>query len=130
MREDLISYFKTLPLGNFSVSEELPRDEGGIALYVKNPRRIYVDREEYDTVPIIETLNGLDIHAEQTSVNVYFTADAKTIPANYSTLVSKLKLGKDINQAAGYTKRKVEVMTETDQDLLITRVNFKFSKLL
>lgn len=130
MREDLISYIKTLPLGNFSVSDELPRDEGGVALYVKNPRRIYVDREEYDTVPVIETLNGLDIHAEQTSVNVYFTADAKTIPANYNTLVSKLKLGKDINQTGGYTRRKVEVMTETDQDLLITRVNFKFSKLL
>jgi hypothetical protein len=130
MREEIISYIKTLSLGNFSISEELPRDEGGIPLYIKNPRRIYVDKEEYDTVPIIQALDGLDIHAEQTSVNVYFTADAKTLPANYSTLVSKLKLGKDINQPGGYTKRKVEVMTETDQDLLITRVNFKFSKLL
>lgn len=130
MREEIISYIKTLSLGNFSISEELPREEGGIPLYIKNPRRIYVDKEEYDMVPIIQTLDGLDIHTEQTSVNVYFTADAKTLPANYSTLVSKLKLGKDINQTVGYTKRKVEVMTETDQDLLITRVNFKFSKLL
>lgn len=130
MREDIINYIKTLSLGNFSVSEELPRDEGGVPLYLKNPRRIYVSKEEYDTVPVIETLNGFDIHAEQTSVYVYFSTDAKTLPANYGTLITKIKEGKDINQNGGFTKRRVEVMTETDQDLLVTRVNFKFSKLL
>lgn len=129
MREEIISYIKTLALGNFSVSEELPRDEGGVALYLKNPRRIYVETEESETVPIIQALDGLNIYSEQTSVSVYFTADAKTLPANYNSLVSKLKLGKDIQPALGFNKRKVEVMTQTDQDLLITKVSYKFSKL-
>jgi hypothetical protein len=129
MREDLITYVKSLSLGSFTVSEELPRDESGLALYLKNPKKLYVDEDQVSQQPIIQTLSGLNIYDESTTVSLYFTADAKTLPANYSTLVSNLRLGRNIQQDVGYTNRTVEVQTEFDADMLVTRIDYTFSKI-
>jgi hypothetical protein len=129
MREDILSYIKTLSLGSFTVSDELPRDDSGIALYLKNPKKLYVDIGQVEATPLIQTLSGFDVHTESTTVSVYFTADAKTLPANYSSLTQSLKLGKDIQQAKGFNNRSVDVQTEYDADMLITRIDYTFSKI-
>ena len=129
MREDILSYIKTLSLGSFTVSDELPRDDSGMALYLKNPKKLYVDIGQVEATPLIQTLSGFDVHTESTTVSVYFTADAKTIPANYSSLTQSLKLGKDIQQAKGFNNRSVDVQTEYDADMLITRIDYTFSKI-
>ena len=129
MREDLITYVKSLSLGSFTVSEELPRDESGLALYLKNPKKLYVDIGQVEATPLIQTLSGFDVHTESTTVSVYFTADAKTLPANYSSLTQSLRLGKDIQQAKGFNNRSVDVQTEYDADMLITRIDYTFSKI-
>jgi len=129
MREDLINYVKSLSLGSFTVSEELPRDESGLALYLKNPKKLYVDEDQVSQQPIIQTLSGFNIHDESTTVSLYFTADAKTLPANYSSLVNSLKLGRNIQPTVGYTNRTVEVQTEFDADMLVTRIDYTFSKI-
>ena len=129
MREDILSYIKTLSLGSFTVSDELPRDDSGIALYLKNPKKLYVDIGQVEATPLIQTLSGFDVHTESTTVSVYFTADAKTLPANYSSLTQSLRLGKDIQQAKGFNNRSVDVQTEYDADMLITRIDYTFSKI-
>lgn len=129
MREDILDYVKTLSLGTYTVSDELPREESGVPLYLKNPKRIYADQEQFVQEPIVTAMDGFDIHQEATTVSLYFTSDAKTLPANYNTLVSNLKLGKNIVPADGYNTRAVDVQTEYEADLLVTRVDFTFSKL-
>lgn len=129
MREDVIDYIKTLSLGSFTLSEELPRDDSGVALYVKNPKKLYVDQDQVSQEPLIQALNGLDIHNEATTVSVYFTADAKTLPANYKSLVNSLKLGRDILPTGGFNNRTVDVQSEYEADLLLTRIDYTFSKL-
>jgi hypothetical protein len=129
MREDILTYIKTLSLGGFTISDDLPREEGGVMLYVKNPKRIYVDRPQYSEEPLIQALNGFDIHSEATTVSIYFTADAKTLPANYGGLVENLRLGKNVNTTEGYNNRVVNVNTEYLNDLLITQIDYTFSKL-
>lgn len=129
MREDILSYIKTLSLGSFTVSDELPRDDSGMALYLKNPKKLYVDIGQVEATPLIQTLSGFDVHTESTTVSVYFTADAKTLPANYSSLTQSLRLGKDIEQAKGFNNRSVDVQTEYDADMLVTRIDYTFSKI-
>ena len=129
MREDILSYIKTLSLGSFTVSDELPRDDSGMALYLKNPKKLYVDIGQVEATPLIQTLSGFDVHTESTTVSVYFTADAKTLPANYSSLTQSLRLGKDVQQAKGFNNRSVDVQTEYDADMLITRIDYTFSKI-
>ena len=129
MREDVINFIKSVSLGTFTVSEELPRDDSGVALYIKNPKKLYVDQDQVSQEPVIQTLSGFDLHNEATTVSVYFTADAKTLPANYSLLVDTLKKGKDVLPTGGFNNRTVDVQSEYEADLLLTRIDYTFSKI-
>lgn len=129
MREDIITYVKTLALGGFSLSSELPSDASGMPLYLKNPKKLYVDLDQITEEPIVQTLGGFNLNNEATTVSLYFTADAKQLPANYQSMVNSLRLGKDIIPAQGYTNRTVEVQTEYEEDMLLTRIDYTFSKI-
>ena len=46
MRTEIIDYLGTLNLGTYKVASELPFDDNGQPLYIKNVKRIYVDTDE------------------------------------------------------------------------------------
>lgn len=129
MREELLDYIGTIDLGGYTLSSEVPWTDAGIPLYVKNPKRIYVDLEQYTTEPFIQTLNGITISNEVGTVRVYFSNDAKQLPANYNSLIASLRLGKDITTIQGVNRRECEVSTEFENDLLVTELEFRFIKL-
>jgi hypothetical protein len=76
MRTEIIDYVQGLNLGTFTVSTELPYTESGQAMYVKNPKRIYVDEEQITSEPIIQALDGLTVIDEETSVTIFFSVDS------------------------------------------------------
>jgi hypothetical protein len=130
MRDELFDYVSGLDLGGFTLSNELPWTESAIPLYQKNPRRIYIDVDQYTTEPLLLTLNGLVIGSEISTVRVYFSCDAKQVPSNYSILVSDLRAGKDITTISGVNRRECDVNTEFVNDLLITELEYRFTKLI
>jgi len=129
MRSELIAYFKTLNLGTFSLSEELPRQESGVPLYLKNLKRIYVDKTVFNEEPLVDTLNGVDIHNKIQSVTVYIAVDSKTLPNNYDAVIERLRAGKDINTTQGFTRRECIVDTSYEADNLVTELEFRYTKL-
>lgn len=128
MRTETIDYINTLSLGGFYLTEELPWDADGNALYLKNPKKIYIDATAYTTDPLIQTLDALTINNETTSVRIYFACDAKQLPSNYDTLVSDLRSVKNI-AIDGVQNRTVTVSTDYQADLLVTRLEVRFTKL-
>jgi hypothetical protein len=129
MRSELLSYFNGLTLGSFAVSSELPWNESDTPLYVKNAKRIYVDRPQKTVDPLIQALDGLTINNEVTSVRVYFTTDAKQLPPNYESLLENLKNGKNITTIEGVNTRQCDVETNFENDLMITQLEFRFTKI-
>jgi hypothetical protein len=129
MRTELLDYIGTLDLGGYALSGEVPWTESGTPLYLKNPKRIYVDLDQYQQSPFIQTLNGQTISNEIGTVRVYFSNDAKQLPPNYETLVSELRLGKDLTTIQGVNRRECDVSTEFENDLLITELEFRYIKL-
>ena len=129
MRQEIIDYCQNLSLGGFIVSTELPFSDSGVALYLKNVKSIYVDIPQYATEAIIRTLDAISISDEVTTVRLYFSADAKSLPANYETLVSDLRTAKDSDTITGYARREVDVETDYTQDVLVTQLTFRFTKL-
>lgn len=85
--------------------------------------------EQTDTEPFIQTLSGLTIANQVTSVRVVFSIDAKQIPSNYDSLVEKLRQGKDITTIQGVNRRECSVSTEYVNDLLVTELEYRFTKL-
>jgi hypothetical protein len=129
MRTEVIDYLVSAPLQSYNFSRELPFEEGGTALYLKNPKTIYVDAVNKDVTQLFATLNGDSIHLETSTVTVYFSNDAKNTPANYDDLIEYLVKGKDLGTTQGFNDRNVDVSTELDGDLQVTTVELQYTKL-
>lgn len=129
MRQETIDYINTLALGGFLLTQELPFEENGEALYVKNPKKIYVSVPEYENQPVVTALNGLNINNETTVIRLYFSCDAKTLPSNYDTLVTDLKATKDITTIDGVNRRECVITTDMVNDLLVTELEVRFTKI-
>lgn len=128
MREQVIDYLQTQQLGTLALSKELPFDSAEEPLYVKNNKKVYVDLPETTTDPFIVAMNGLNISFETTTVSVYFSVDAKRLPANYDSTVTEIKRAVDVN-VEGFSRRNTDVTREYVGDLLITQVDLSFIKL-
>ena len=130
MRQELIDYIGVQNLGGFILSQELPYSSSGTPLYIKNPKRIYVDRTEYSNEPLIATLNGVQVDSEIASVRVYFASDAKQLPPNYDTVITSLRAGKDTSTITGVTRRECDISTTFEEDLLVTELEFRFTTII
>lgn len=128
MRQEVLDYINGLALGSFTVSSDVPYDDSGAPLYIKNVKKIYVDNEQVTVEPLVTALDGPVIDNEVTSVSIYFSADAKQLPANYDTLVSDLKKAKNITTVAGVHRRELDVSTEYQGDLIVNTLELRFNK--
>ena len=130
MRQELVDYIGTQNLGGFILSNELPYASSGVPLYIKNVKRIYVDRTQFSNEPLITTLSGVQVDSEIASVRVYFASDAKQLPPNYDTVVSLLRDGKDTATITGVTRRECVISTTFEEDLLVTELEFRFTTII
>lgn len=128
MRQTVIDYIQTLSLGGFILSQELPWTDSGTALYLKNVKRIYVDNTVYAKEPIIQTFDG-SIDSDVSTVRIYFSADAKQLPSNYDSVVSDLRSVNSIAVTDGTYRREANVTTNYENDLLVTELELRFTKI-
>lgn len=129
MRQAIYDYIKDLSLGTFSLTAELPWDSTGTPLYLKNPKRIYVNVDQIVEEPVYSGLNGLTINNEVTTVRVYFACDAKQLPSNYETVVSGIRGAKNTTDITGVNRRECDVVTTFEADILVTEFEFRFTNI-
>lgn len=133
MRTELLTALQGLTkatLGTFTVVTDLPWESDGTPLYVKNLKRIYVDSEDSDLDPIIDTLDGFGFAHEVVSLTVNYACDAKTLPSNFNTLndaVQNLRL--DFRNE-GWQQRRVNKTTELDADIIVVSQEFTFERIV
>lgn len=130
MRTEVVNAIKNLGLTGYKISNELPYDESGVELFVKNPKSIYVDRERIDISPILTTLDAQDISNEATSVTAYFAIDAKQIPANYDSTLTSLRSVKNAITRAGANSRETIVSSRYEGDLLIVELEYRLTRVI
>ena len=128
MRNQVYDYLRGQSLGTLTLSDELPFTAGGQPLYIKNAKRVYVNVAETESDPFITALNGLNISFETKTVSVYFSVDAKRLPANYDSIVSTIKNAVNVD-VQGFSRRNTEVLVDYEDDLLITQIDLQFIKL-
>jgi hypothetical protein len=130
MRAQIIDYFKSNKVSGYTLTEELPWDNQGNPLYLKNFKYIYVDSDQIAQEPLIDVLNGPGIVNEITTVSAYITTDAKTQPSNYATMVTTFKNARLDTDIAGVTQRATQVTTSFTADAQVTQFDFSFRKLI
>lgn len=129
MRQEVLDFISGFNLGSFTLSSELPWDESGVALYLRNLRRIYVDVTNYTNEPLLQTLDGLNIDTEAAEVRVFFANDAKQLSASYDELMRQLRAGKNSIEVVGNYRREFEAQTRFEEDKLVTEVAYRFIKI-
>lgn len=131
MRELFLDELQGTDTGVFSVSRELPSTVDGTLLYVKNPRRIYVDLPQTSTETLITTLDNIHIRQETTQITIFFSVEAKIV-AGYDDAVQNLQLlsGSSVFKQEGYVRNQCQVSTSYLDNLLITELTYEFTKLI
>lgn len=129
MRAEILNYLQSQNLGVFTTTAELPWSENGLALYLKNLKKVYVDQEVVETEPLLTTLDALDISSEVTSVTVYLACDAKQPPANLDQVIEVIRTAKSVT-VSGVNRRVVEIATSYENDVLVKQLTFRFTKII
>ncbi len=130
MRSLILTYLEANKTSGFGVSQNLPFDQNGTALYLQNLKTIYVDNPTTEQEPLYDTLDDCSIVSETTIVDVYVVTDAKTLPSNYDAMVTAVKGVKTDTTITGYTEKRVNVSTSyANGDQLVTQFELRYTKI-
>jgi hypothetical protein len=126
MRNELVTYIRSLSLGTVSVSNEFPFTKDGESLYLKNFKKIYIDHEETSQEPLFNTMDGGSVVSETTTIAVYLTLDAKTPLVNYDAIVTQLQNARNMVALNSQLDRTVTVAKSYEGDAVVTEFTFGF----
>lgn len=130
MRTEILQQVQALNLGSVTATAELPWTDGGVPLYQKNLKKIYVDLDNTEVEPFLQTLNGVNISNEVVSVRLYFACDAKVLIPNYEDIITSLKAVRNTTSITAVQRRECLVSTTVENDVLVTELEYRFTKLL
>lgn len=131
MRDLILELVQDVDTGILSVSQEMPYTVDGTALYLKNARKIYVDLAQTTRINLIETLDNQTISRVTTNIRLFFSNEAKTIPG-YDDIVNNLASIKDSTgvRNLGYVQRQCTTSTEYIDNMLVTTLEYEFTKII
>lgn len=126
-RTDLISEITTnlTAYTAFTVSSELPFISGGIPLYEKNKKTIYVGEQNIEVGELYDTLDGQVINETLTTINAYLSVDAKEQLTNIETVIAQILIAR--NGIANTVTSTSEYDTDIVNDVITYTFEFNFT---
>jgi hypothetical protein len=128
MRTQLLAAITTATstLTQFAVSQELPFEQSGTALFLKNKKRIYVDEERREQTTLFPLLSGTDIYQDDLITNVYLSVDAKNPPSQLDSVVSKILSAKANTGIVNFGVES-DYSVDKQEDVLIYNFEFRMN---
>ena len=128
MRTELLSAITTAisTLTQFAVSQELPWSQNGTPLYLKNMKKIYVDRERQEETTLIPTLNGGEVFQDDLITEVYVAVDAKNTPSQLDALITKILGVKSTINVVNFGSES-DYTVDKQEDVLIYTFEFRLN---
>ena len=129
MRTELLSAVTTAvsTLTQFAVSSELPWEQNGTPLYLKNLKKVYVDREKQEQSTLIPTLDGNDVFQNDLICEVYVACDAKNTPSQLDNLISKILGAKNSTGIVNFGFES-DYTLDKREDVLIYTFEFRLNQ--
>ena len=131
-RADMLAVLNATNLAPLlGVSSELPWFTANEPLFIKNAKRVYVERELRDEVSVMQTLDnsvrGVD---RTTTIRAYVAVDAKNQPSGFESVVTTIANLKNSATFATQGQRECNISQEFRNDLLVTEFEFQFRELV
>lgn len=129
MRTELLTYLTAQLTGSILTSQELPWQEGTNPLYIKNPRRVYLDEPYTEQDTLLPTLGTLQINQRITIVRWFLSVDAKNRNTDLDSALTILGGAKDITTITGVFTRLFDYTVTIDNDRVIYEGEYRFANL-
>lgn len=128
MRSQIISYLTaTLTTSTVRVVNELPWNTAGEPLYLKNMKKLYIDKEQRAESAMIAVLPGSnDVMQTITTIRGYFAVDAKNQPSGLDQAVALILSAKD-QTGVGNFGTESDYTTEIQDDVLIYNIEYRIN---
>jgi hypothetical protein len=129
MRTELLTYLTAQLTDSIKTSQELPWSEGVNPLYMKNPRRVYLDEPYTEQETLLPTLDSLQINQRTTVVRWFLTVDAKNRNTDLDSALTILGSAKDITTITGVFTRLFDYTVSIDNDRVVYAGEYRFANL-
>lgn len=129
MRPQLLAAITTATstLTQFAVSQELPFDQGGNPLYLKNMKRVYVDATRMEQTTLIALVGpGNDLYQNDYIATAYVAVDAKNPPSQLPQLITQVLTAKDATGIVNFGTES-DYTVETQEDVQIYTFEFRLN---
>jgi len=126
MRSAILTYLTANLTGTISVSQELPFEQGGNPLYLKNMRKVYIDEPFTEQDQLVPVLNGVDINQSITRIRGYLATDAKNRNVDLNSALTTLanaRLGANITNSF---RKEFDYTTTLDDDKIIYEFEYRY----
>ena len=127
MRTELLTYLTAQLTGSILTSQELPWQEGTNPLYIKNPRRVYLDEPYTEQDTLLPTMGSLQINQRITIVRWFLSVDAKKRNTDLDSALTILGGAKDITTITGVFTRLFDYTVTVDNDRVIYEGEYRFA---
>ena len=125
VRNTLLANLSTSLSGtNVSISNELPFSAGGVNLYDKNMKKLYLDNDQNQRTQLFSTIDNNDVFQQEILVNGYLTVDAKNQPGDISNVITRV-VNSRFSVANCYVK-ECEVTNTYAEDRITYNFEFRF----
>jgi CRISPR/Cas system-associated protein Cas7 (RAMP superfamily) len=118
----------TSTLTQFAVSLELPWDQDGQPLYIKNKKKIYIDKEYKEESTMIPTLDGNNINEDKIIANAYVAVDAKNTPSQLDTLINRVLSAVTSTGIVSFLSES-DYTADKQEDVLIYTFEFRLTQI-
>jgi|TARA_R110000868_G_scaffold305702_1_gene566722 hypothetical protein len=129
MRQQLLDYLKTNLTGTIKVSEEQPYNEKGVDLFIKNPRRVYLEEPFVESSVILNTLDQTNVVSERiTHVLGHLAVDAKNRNTDLDAALIILANAKNAITSNSFRK-EFGYTVSINNDIIVYTLEYRFYSL-
>jgi hypothetical protein len=125
MRTALLAYLTPALTGTIKTSNELPFEQGGSALYIKNMRKVYLDEPEVEQTELIATFDE-DVNQNITTVRGFLAVDAKNRNIDLDSALLTLALARTQADISSSFRKEFDYTTTIDDDKIIYEFEYRF----
>jgi len=123
MRTELLAYLTANLTGTIKPSQELPYEEGGVSLNLKNLRRVYINEPYTEMNQLVGTLDS-DINEKIVIVQGVLSTDAKQRNTDLDSALTILANAKNI--ATTSFRNEFDYTTEISNGVITYNFEYRF----
>jgi hypothetical protein len=129
MRTQLLAYLTANLTGSIKPSQELPFEQSGNSLYLKNLRRVYLNEPSTEQDQLIGTFDD-DINQQITTVQAFLAVDAKNRNSDLDSALTTMSQALKQADITDSFRKEFDYTTTLDDDKIIYEFEYRYYQII